>query len=146
MKADGVDDDHCKNCTEDLLFPHNEMKPRVQNYGLTSDHAIPPNGDDSNSNIVVERLVAGNQLKELEEKSESMQHTAVTRYQKGPEVEASMSLEGEEDLDIEFGDVVPCDCSEGSYGHIDALVDRDGSPRFSFRDSHSVASERRLFG
>lgn len=47
-----------------------------------------------------------------------------------------MSFEGEEDLDIEFGDVIPCDCSEGSYGHINALVELDWSPRFSFRNRH----------
>ena len=63
-----------------------------------------------------------------------MQHAAITRYQKGPEVETSVSFEGEEDLNIEFGDIVPCDSSEGSYGHINALVDRDSSPRFSFGD------------
>ena len=57
-----------------------------------------------------------------------------------------MSFEGEEDLNIEFGDVVPCDCSEGSYGHIYALVERDCPPRFSCRDSfcfgHSGKSAR----
>lgn len=46
-----------------------------------------------------------------------------------------MSFEGEKDLDIEFGDIVPCDCSEGRYGHIYALVELDCSPGFSFRDS-----------
>ena len=46
-----------------------------------------------------------------------------------------MSLESKEDLYIEFGDIVPCDCSEGSYGHINALVERDCSPRHSFGDS-----------
>lgn len=56
-----------------------------------------------------------------------------------------MSFEGEEDLDIEFGDIVPCDCSEGSYGHVYALVDWDCSPglsyRDSFRDGHFKGSE-----
>ena len=75
-----------------------------------------------------------NQLEEFEEEAESMQHAAITRYEKGPEVETSVSFEGEEDLNIEFEDVVPCDSSEGSYGHINALVHRDCSPRFSFRD------------
>lgn len=81
MKADSVDDDHCKNCAEDLMFPHNEMEPRVEDYGLTGDHAIPANGDDSNCHIVVEGLIAGNELEEFEEESESMKHTAITRYQ-----------------------------------------------------------------
>ena len=63
-----------------------------------------------------------------------MQHAAITRYQKRPEVETSVSFEGEEDLNIEFGDIVPCDSSEGSYGHIYALIDGDFSPRFAFRD------------
>lgn len=82
MKANSIDDDHCENCTEDLLLPHDEMEPRIQNYGLTGHHAIPANGDDSNCNIVVEGLIAGNQLEELEEEAESMKHTAITRYQK----------------------------------------------------------------
>lgn len=143
MKANGVDDDHCKNCPENLLFPHHEMEPRVQNYGLTGDHAIPANGDDGHSNIIVEGLIAGNQLEELEEESERMQHTAITGYQKGPEVEASVSLEGEEDLDIEFCNIVPCDCGEGSYGHVNALVERNWSPRFSWGSGHCEFSERR---
>ena len=63
-----------------------------------------------------------------------MQHAAITGYQKGPEVETSVSFEGEEDLNIEFGDVIPCDSSEGSYGHINALVDRNRSSGFSFWD------------
>ena len=46
-----------------------------------------------------------------------------------------MSLEGEKDLDVQFGDIIPCDCSEGSYGHIYALVDRDCSTGFSLRNS-----------
>ena len=82
MKANGIDDDHCKNSTKNLLLPHNEMKPRVQNYGLTSDHAIPANSDDSHRDIVVEGLLGRNQLEEFEEESESMQHTAIARYQK----------------------------------------------------------------
>ena len=146
MKANGVDDDHGKNAAEDPLLPHNEMEPRVQNYGLTGDHAIPTDGDDTDCNIVVEDRVGGNKLEELEEEAEGMQHTAITGYKKGPEVEASMSFEGEEDLDIEFGDIVPCDCSEGSYGHINALVQRDCSRRFPFRDSHFGDSEDGVFG
>ena len=122
------------------------MEPRIQNYGLTGDHAIPANGDDGNCNIVVERLIAGNKPEELKEESEGMKYAAITRYQKRPEVEASMSFEGEEDLDIEFGDVIPSDSSEGSYGHINALVERDWPPRFSFRDAHSADSERRVLG
>lgn len=82
MKADGVDDDHGENPTEYLLFPHNQMEPRVQNYGLTSDHAIPANGYDSHANIVIEGLLARDQLEEFEEESESMQHAAITGYQK----------------------------------------------------------------
>lgn len=81
MKANGVDDDHCQYAAEDLLLPHNEMEPRVQNYGLAGDHTIPANSDDGNCNIVVEGLVAGNKLEELEEESESMQHTAITGYE-----------------------------------------------------------------
>ena len=46
-----------------------------------------------------------------------------------------MSFEGEEDLNVEFGDIVPCDCSEGSYGHINALVDGDCCSRFAFGNS-----------
>lgn len=46
-----------------------------------------------------------------------------------------MSFEGQEYLDIEFGDIVPCDCSEGSYGHINALVVRNCCSRLSFGDS-----------
>lgn len=57
-----------------------------------------------------------------------------------------MSFESEEDLDIEFGDIVPCDCSEGSYGHINTLVERDWAPGFSFRGGHFGDSERRVFG
>ncbi len=136
MKANGVNDDHCENCTEDPLFPHNEMKPRVQNDGLASDHAIPADGDDSDCNIVIKRLIGGNQPKELKEESERMQHTAITGYEKRPEIETSMPFKSEEDLDIELGDIVPCDSSEGSYGHIDALVERNWAPRFSFRDGH----------
>ncbi len=49
-----------------------------------------------------------------------------------------MSFEGEEDLDIEFGNIIPCDCGESSYGHVNALVDRDCSPRFSFWDAFRV--------
>lgn len=148
VKADGVDDDHGKNATEYPLFPHDQMEPRVENYGLTSDHAVPANGYDSHANIVIEGLLARNQLEEFEEESERMQHAAITRYQQRPEVETSMSFEGEEDLDIEFGDIVPCDCSEGRYGHIYALVDRNCSPRFSFRDSggHFRGSEDGRFG
>ena len=147
MKANGVDDDHSKDCTENLLFPHHEMEPRVQNYGLTCDHTIPANSDDGHSNIVVQGLIAGNQLEKFEEESESMQHTAITRYQKGPEVEAPMSFEGEEDLDVEFSDIIPCDCGEGSYGHINALVEWDWAPGFScncFRYGHGGYSERRV--
>ena len=47
-----------------------------------------------------------------------------------------MSFEGEEDLDVQLGDIVPCDCSEGSYGHINALVERDWPPRFSLGNAH----------
>ena len=82
MKANGVDDDHCKDSSEDLLFPDNEMEPRVQNYGLTSDHAIPANGDDSNRDIVIENLSGGDKPEELEEEAQSMEHTAITRDQK----------------------------------------------------------------
>ncbi len=78
MKANGVDDDHCKDSTEDLLLPYNQMEPRVQNYGLTSHHAIPANRDYSHCNIVVEGLLFGNKLEEFEEEPESMQHAAIT--------------------------------------------------------------------
>ena len=53
-----------------------------------------------------------------------------------------MSFEGEENLDIEFGDIVPSDCSEGSYGHISALVDRDRSSGFAFEGGHVGGSAR----
>ena len=83
METNGVDDDHCKNCTENLLFPHNQMEPRVEDDGLASDHAIPAKGDDRDCDIVVQRLiVACNKLEEFEEESEGMEHTTVTRYQK----------------------------------------------------------------
>ena len=83
MEANGVDDDHSKNCTENLLFPHNKMESGVEDDGLASDHAIPAEGDDSNCDIVVEGLiVARNKLEEFEKESESMKHTTVTRYQK----------------------------------------------------------------
>lgn len=57
-----------------------------------------------------------------------------------------MSFEGEEDLDIEFGDIVPSDCSEGSYGHINALVGRDWSPRFPFGNGHCGDAKRWVLG
>lgn len=56
-----------------------------------------------------------------------------------------MSFEGEEDLDIEFGDIVPCDCSESSYGHENTLVELDftasDSVRGIFGDDHFGESE-----
>lgn len=146
MKTNGIDNDHCKNCAEDPLLSHNKMKPRIQDHGLTGDHAIPANGDNSDCNVVVNGLIARNQAKEFEEESEGMQHTAITGYQKRPEVQASMSFKGEEDLDIELGDVVPCDGSEGSYGHINALVERNWPPRFSFRYAHPEDLKRRVIG
>ena len=72
MKTNGVDNDHCKDCAEDLLLPHNKMEPRIEDYGLTGDHAIPANGDDSHCNIVVEGLITRNKAEEFEEESESM--------------------------------------------------------------------------
>ena len=57
-----------------------------------------------------------------------------------------MSFEGEEDLDVELGDIVPCDCSEGSYGHINALVERDWPPRFSLGNAHFGDCKRRVIG
>ena len=135
MKANGVDNNHRKDSTEDFLFSHDQVEPRVQDYSLTGDHAVPANGDDGYRNVVVEGLLAGNQLEELEEESEGVQYTAITRNQQRPEIEASMSFEGKEDLDIEFGDIVPCDCSESSYGHINAFVEPYCSPRYSFGNS-----------
>lgn len=78
MKANSVEDDHCKNAAEDLLFPHHKMQPRVQDYGLTSDHAIPANGNDGNCDISVEGHIAGDEMEELEEEAESMQYTTIT--------------------------------------------------------------------
>ena len=72
MKANGVDDDHGEDSTEYLLFPHHEMEPRVQDYGLTSDHAIPANGDDGHGNIVIDGLLVRHQLEELEEETEGV--------------------------------------------------------------------------
>lgn len=61
-----------------------------------------------------------------------------------------MSFEGKEDLDIKFGDIVPCDCSESSYGHINAFVERYCSPRYSFGNSlgnaHFGGTESRKYG
>ena len=82
MKANGVDNNHCKDSTEYLLFPHDQMEPRVQDYSLTGDHAVPADGDDGYCDVVVEGLLAGNKLEELEEESEGVQYTAITRNQK----------------------------------------------------------------
>ena len=57
-----------------------------------------------------------------------------------------MSFKGEENLDIEFGDIIPCDSSEGSYGHVNALVNRDWSSRFSFGCGHSEDWKRQVSG
>ena len=47
-----------------------------------------------------------------------------------------MTLEGEEDLDVKLGNVVPCDSGEGRYGHIICLVIWDGRPSGSFGCAH----------
>ena len=56
-----------------------------------------------------------------------------------------MSFEGQKDLDVEFGDIVPSDGSESSYGHVYALVVGDCSPRFTFRRGHCGDAEGRVF-
>lgn len=47
-----------------------------------------------------------------------------------------MTLEGKEDLNIEFSDVIPRDSSEGSYGHVVSLIVREGLPSGPLRYTH----------
>ena len=47
-----------------------------------------------------------------------------------------MTLEGKEDLNIEFSDIVPRDSSEGSYGHVVSLIERECLPSGPLRYTH----------
>lgn len=46
VEAEGIDDDHGQNATQNLLLTHHEVQARVQHDGLAGDHAIPTDGDD----------------------------------------------------------------------------------------------------
>lgn len=61
------------------------------------------------------------ELEEFEDETECMEHTAIAGYQERPEVQTAMALEGHEDLDVEFDDVVPCYCRECCDGHVRCL-------------------------
>lgn len=120
VETDRVDDDHSEDATQYPLLPHDKMQPRIENHRLPSDHGIPSNRDYSDREVV-----SMSESKELQQEPKRVQHTAIARYQERPEVQAAMSFEGEEDLDVELCDIVPRDCSEGSYCHKCPLVPRD---------------------
>jgi len=47
-----------------------------------------------------------------------------------------MPLEGQEYLNVEFSDIIPGDCREGSDGHKRANTDGNGLPRCSLGRTH----------
>ena len=87
---------------------------------MAGHHGIPANGNDRDREVIV-----GRQLEELKQKSQGMQDTAVAGYDQGPEVQASMSFEGHEDLDVQLEDVEPGDGGEGGNGHVGGYVEGD---------------------
>lgn len=62
------------------------------------------------------------ELEEFEDKAECVKHAAIAGYEERPEVQTTMALEGHEDLNVEFDDVVPCHCRKCCNGHVGCLV------------------------
>lgn len=89
---------------------------------MPSHHAIPANRDYRHRDIDV---VWSREREELQQEAKRVQHASVARYEQRPEVQAPMPFEGEEDLDVQFHDIVPRDCCERRYGHEGGLLERD---------------------
>lgn len=58
------------------------------------------------------------ELEKFEDETKCVKHTAIAGYQKRPKVQTTMALEGHEDLNVEFDDIVPCYCRECRNGHV----------------------------
>lgn len=90
MEAECVDNDHGEDASEDFLFAHDEVKPRVEHDGLAGDHAIPTDRDDSHRQV---DILGIREYQKFEEEAEGMQHAAITRDDEGPKIKTSMSFE-----------------------------------------------------
>lgn len=128
VKADGVHDDHGEDQSERSLLTHDQMQAGVQHDRLAGDHGIPADSDDGDGEVFI-----GGDGKELEHEAEGVQGGPIRRDEERPKVKAAMSLEGEEDLDVELDDIIPGDGSKGGNGHVNA---RRGENMLS---SHAVA-------
>ena len=123
VEEESVQTDHGQDATQNPRIADDQMQSRVEHDGLSRHHGIPANGDEADGQVNV------GQVEELENEAEGVDDDAPRRNQKGPEVEASMSFEGQEDLQIQLNHIEPGDGGEGGDGHvggrarIDATVD-----------------------
>ena len=120
MEADGVHDDHDQDAAEDTVFAHHQVEARVQHDGLAGHHGVPSDRDDGHG----EEVVVG-ELEELEQETEGVEDAAIAGDNQRPEVEASMSLEGHEHLDVQLDDVEPRHRGEGGDGHVGGDIEGD---------------------
>lgn len=92
---------------------------------MTCHHGVPADGYDCYGDVYIR---GGDE--EFEQEAEGMQHATVAGDQKRPEIKAAMSLEGEKDLDVQFGNIVPSnggkggDCHERRKGVLNLLARR----------------------
>ena len=93
------------------------MQARIQDHGLPRHHGIPSDSDDGDREVVVI-----GELEELEQESERVQHTAIAGDDERPKVQAPVSLERHEDLNVQLEDIIPRHRCEGSDGHVNGLI------------------------
>lgn len=141
VEEDGIDDDHSQDTAKDFLFSNHQMQPRIQHHRLPCHHAIPADRDYRYRHIDVRY-----EPEEFQEEPKRMQHASVTGYEQRPEVQPSMAFESEEDLDVQFHHVIPCDCREGRYGHECGLLEWDQLRRGAIILLSHVAGDLRTRG
>lgn len=97
MKADGVDDNHPLSISDDLITScsyHNQVQSRPQDQSLSCDHRPPANREEEYCKPLE---VPGRQIHELEEEAKGVRDDTQPGYEKRPEVESAVVLEGEKD-------------------------------------------------
>src|SRR5438034_3288975 len=109
VKDNSVGNYHIKNTSKSCRVMQNQMKPRVKNDRLTSDHHIPTDCDQRKRQPDRVR-----QLEELEQEAQRIRnHTDGRRQQQTPKVETTVPTEDNESEDNEFDSIAPCNPSEG---------------------------------
>lgn len=112
MEEEEVHDYHYQNPSDFPRVSNDEMKPRVQDHRLASDHCVPANYDK----CCIDIFVAA-KLEELQQESCRVNRDAPRSNKQTPEIQSHASPEGGEDPEVDLKHVENGNGKESSYRH-----------------------------